>query len=138
MAVLGQRELIRLPKIEDDRGSLSFIEGTHHIPFEIRRVFYLYGIPGGAERGGHAHKLLHQFIVAVSGSFDIVLDDGVVEKRFHLDRPDLGVHVVPMIWAAIENFSPGSVCMVVASDLYDEADYYRDYSDFRSALASQK
>lgn len=126
--------LFELPKITDVRGNLTFIEGNRHVPFDIRRVYYLYDVPGGAERGGHAHKDLHQLIVAMSGSFDVVLDDGAEKKRFHLNRSYFGLYVCPMIWREIDNFSSGSVCMVLASNLYDEADYYRDYQEFLAGL----
>jgi dTDP-4-dehydrorhamnose 3,5-epimerase-like enzyme len=127
-------QLIQLPKIEDHRGNLTFIEGGQHIPFDIQRVYYLYDVPGGAERGGHAHKDLHQLLVAMSGSFDVVLDDGNAKKRFHLNRSYYGLYVCPMIWRELDNFSSGSVCMVLASNYYDESDYYRDYGAYRSAL----
>jgi hypothetical protein len=119
-----------LPKIADPRGNLTFIEGDRHIPFAIRRVYYLYDVPGGAERGGHAHKELHQLIIAMSGSFDVVLDDGAERKRFHLNRSYAGLYVCPMIWRGLDNFSSGSVCMVLASNRYDEDDYYRDYAEY--------
>lgn len=123
-------KIIELPKITDPRGNLTFIEGGNHIPFDFRRVYYLYDVPGGEERGGHGHKKLTQFIVAMSGSFDVVLDDGRNEKTFHLNRPYQGLYVCPKMWRVINNFSSGSVCMVLASDLYDEADYLRDYGEF--------
>jgi hypothetical protein len=129
-------KVVNLPKVSDPRGNLTFIEGTRHIPFEIRRVYFLYDVPGGAERGGHAHKDLQQFIIAMSGSFDIVLDDGNVRQRFHLNRSYYGLYVCPMIWRELDNFSSGSVCMVLASNLYDEADYYRDYQDFLRVVRS--
>ena len=122
--------LIDLPKITDSRGNLSFIENSRHIPFDIKRVYYLYDVPGGAERGGHAHKKLQQLILAISGSFDVVLDDGVNQKTVSLNRSYQGLYVCPMIWRELKNFSSGSVCLVLASELYDEEDYYRDYSQF--------
>lgn len=122
--------IIELPKISDPRGNLTFIEGRNHINFDIKRVYYLYDVPGGAERGGHAHKDLHQLIIAMSGSFDVILDDGKDKKRIHLNRSYSGLYVCPMIWRELDNFSSGSVCMVLASNRYDEADYYRDYSEF--------
>jgi hypothetical protein len=131
---LAECQLIDLPVIKEPRGNLTFIEGGRHLPFEIKRVYYLYDVPGGAERGGHAHKNLHQLIVAMSGSFDVVLNDGTQEKRFHLNRSYFGIYVCPMIWRELDNFSSGSVCLVLASNLYDEADYYRDYNAFRQAL----
>lgn len=126
-------KIIDLPKIQDPRGNLTFIESNNHIPFEIQRCYYLYDVPGGSERGGHAHKGLHQLIVAMSGSFDVVLDDGKEKKRVHLSRSYYGLYVCPMIWRELDNFSSGSVCMVLASNKYDEADYYRDYAEFMRA-----
>jgi hypothetical protein len=125
--------IVDLPKIHDPRGNLTFIEGGNHIPFDIRRVYYLYDVPGGSERGGHAHKGLHQLIVAMSGSFDVVLNDGCNTKRIHLCRSYYGLYVCPMIWRELDNFSSGSVCMVLASNVYDEQDYYRDYAEFMKA-----
>ena len=130
---LSQCRIVELPKIADPRGNLTFIEGNRHIPFEIQRVYYLYDTPGGAERGGHAHKALHQLIIAMSGSYDVVLDDGKQKKRFHLNRSYYGLYVCPMIWRELDNFSSGAVCLVLASNLYDEADYYRDYQCFLNA-----
>lgn len=130
--------VIDLPKITDVRGNLTFIEGGRHVPFDIQRVYYLYDVPGGAERGGHAHKELHQLIVAMSGSFDVLLDDGYEKKRFHLNRSYYGLYVCPMVWREIDNFSSGSVCMVLASNLYDEADYYRDYQEFLQGLKEKR
>jgi dTDP-4-dehydrorhamnose 3,5-epimerase-like enzyme len=123
-------KIIDLPKIHDPRGNLTFIEGGEHIPFNIQRVYYLYDVPGGSERGGHAHKGLHQLIVAMSGSFDVLLDDGKEKRTFHLNRSYNGLYVSPMIWRELDNFSSGSVCMVLASNRYDEDDYYRDYANF--------
>jgi hypothetical protein len=127
--------MIDLPKIGDPRGNLTFIEGGRHVPFDIRRVYYLYDVPGGAERGGHAHKDLHQLIIAMSGSFDVVLDDGFNKKRIHLNRSYNGLYVCPMIWRELDNFSSGSVCMVLASNHYDELDYYRNYDEFLKAAS---
>ena len=129
--------LINLPKIHDPRGNLTFIEGGNHIPFDIQRVYYLYDVPGGSERGGHAHKALHQFIIAMSGSFDVVLDDGCDKQRFHLNRSYYGLYVCPMMWRELDNFSSGSVCMVLASNEYSEDDYYRDYDQYLTARGLQ-
>lgn len=122
--------VIDLPRINDPRGNLTFVESGRHIPFDIRRVYYLYDVPGGAERGGHAHKGLHQLIIAMSGSFDILIDDGKDKKTVHMNRSYYGLYVCPMIWREINNFSSGAVCMVLASDYYDETDYYRNYDEF--------
>lgn len=122
--------LISLPKIQDPRGNLTFIEGGSHVDFDIQRVYYLYDVPGGSSRGGHAHKALRQLIIAMSGSFDVLLDDGREKKTFHLNRSYVGLYVCPMIWRELDNFSSGSVCMVLASNRYDEDDYYRDYDQF--------
>ena len=125
--------LISLPKISDPRGNLTFLEGGSHIPFEVKRVFYLYDIPTGEGRGAHAHKKCHQFLICLSGSFDVVLHDGTTEKVVHLNRPWHGLHIPPMIWAAEVNFDPGSVCLVIASDRYEESDYIRSWSEYVSA-----
>lgn len=131
-------KIVDLPKISDPRGNLTFIEGGVHIPFDIKRVYYLYDVPGGAERGGHAHKGLHQLIVAMSGSFDVVLDDGGKKKRVHLNRSYNGLYICPMIWRELDNFSSGSVCMVLASNKYDESDYYRNYEEYLQAQCLNK
>jgi hypothetical protein len=131
---LAHCRVLDLPKIHEPRGNLTFVEGGVHVPFNIARVYYLYDVPGGAERGGHAHKALHQLIVAMSGSFDVVLDDGHSKRRVHLNRSYQGLYVCPMIWRELDNFSSGSVCMVLASNRYDESDYYRNYDEFIAAL----
>jgi hypothetical protein len=130
---LADCKLVDLPRVHDPRGNLTFIEGGRHVDFDIRRVYYLYDVPGGSERGGHAHKALRQLIIAMSGSFDVHLDDGVDKKVIHLNRSYVGLYVCPMIWRELDNFSSGSVCMVLASNLYDEDDYFRDYCEFLSA-----
>jgi len=130
MNKLDHCRLVDLPKISDPRGNLTFIEGSHHIPFDIKRVYYTYDVPGGSDRGAHAHKQLHQLIIAMSGSFDVVLDDGFEKKRFHLNRSYFGLYVCPMMWRELDNFSSGSVCLVLASELFDPEDYYRDYNLF--------
>ena len=131
-------KILDLPKISDPRGNLTFIESPQHIPFDIKRVYYLYDVPGGAERGGQAHKDLQQLIIAMSGSFDILLDDGVNKERIHLNRPYFGLYVNTMVWRELDNFSSGSVCMVLASIPYDESDYYLDYGEFTQALQDKK
>ncbi|MCC6209310.1 MAG: WxcM-like domain-containing protein [Gammaproteobacteria bacterium] len=122
--------LIDLPKVQDPRGNLTFIESARHIPFRIERVYYLYDVPGGASRAGHAHKTLHQFLIAISGSFDVHLDDGREKKTFHLSRSYYGLYIAPGVWREIDNFSSGAVCLALASDIYREEDYYREYADF--------
>jgi dTDP-4-dehydrorhamnose 3,5-epimerase-like enzyme len=122
--------VILLPKIHNRAGNLTALENNKNIPFEIKRVYYLYDVPGGEDRGGHAHQELQQFIVAVSGSFDVLLDDGINKKIIHLDRPYIGLHIVPGIWRELLNFSSGTICVVLASEKYQENDYIRDYNDF--------
>src|SRR5215207_8482325 len=131
---LANCRIVQLPRITDPRGNLTFIEAPQHIPFEIKRVYYLYDVPGGETRGGHAHRQLQQLIIAASGSFDVVLDDGYERTSFSLNRSYYGLYVPRLIWRELENFSSGSVCLVLASELYDEADYYRDYDAFLDAV----
>ncbi len=133
---LSDCRLIDLPKVSDARGNLTFVEGHNHIPFDIKRVYYLYDVPGGADRGEHAHKDLHQFVISMSGSFDLLLDDGFEQKRFQLNRPYYGIYVCPMMWRYLDNFSSGSVCMVLASGPYDEDDYIRDRDEFLKAVGA--
>ena len=121
---------VNFSRRDDPRGSLSFVEGGRHVPFEIKRIFYLHNIVPGSSRGGHAHRLLHQVIAALHGSFTVMLDDGTSRKSFLLDRPDQGLHVVPGTWNELSGFSSGAVCFVLASDYFDEADYIRDYDTF--------
>jgi hypothetical protein len=123
--------LINLPKKLDARGSLTFIEGDVHVPFQIKRVFYLYDVPGGATRAGHALKTCQQFIIAVSGSFDSIVDNGSERVRYSLNRSFYGLYIPPLVWRELENFSSGSVCLVLASNIYDPDDYYRTYEEFR-------
>lgn len=129
-------KLIDLPKISDPRGNLTFIEGNHHVPFDIKRVFYLYDVPGGADRGGHALKTCQQFLVAISGSFDVILDDGKEKKRVHLNRSYYGLMIPPLVWREMDNFSSGAVCLVLASNVYDPKDYYRDYDAYMKAITT--
>ncbi len=131
-------KVIQLPRITDPRGNLTFVEGENHIPFPIRRVYYLYDVPGGETRGGHAHRQLKQFIIAASGSFDVVVDDGFEKKRFFLNRSYYGLYMPRMVWRELENFSSGSVCLVMASEVYQESDYYRDYQEFQEAVRVQR
>ncbi|HYU98763.1 MAG TPA: FdtA/QdtA family cupin domain-containing protein [Pyrinomonadaceae bacterium] len=130
---LADCKIIQLPVIHDPRGNLTFIESENHIPFEIRRVYYLYDVPGGATRAGHGHKVLQQLMIAMSGSFDVELDDGTEKKKYHLNRSSYGLYIPQMIWRDIDNFSSGSVCMVLASEHFQESDYYRDYEEFVAA-----
>lgn len=132
---LSECALIDLPKIQDPRGNLTFIEAGRHLPFKFERVFYLYDVPGGSDRGGHALKTTHQFIIAMAGSFDVVLDGGNGRQRFQLNRSYYGLYIAPMVWRELENFSSGSVALVLASGYYDEADYLREHGDFKRALA---
>ncbi|HEV7585640.1 MAG TPA: FdtA/QdtA family cupin domain-containing protein [Solirubrobacteraceae bacterium] len=132
---MTRHRLLDLPRIPDHRGSLSFIEGGRHIPFEMRRVFYLYDVPAGESRAGHALKDIEQVLIAVSGSFDVILDYGEERHRITLNRPSIGLYLPSLVWRELENFSSGSVCLVLASNVYAEASYYRDYSLFKSALA---
>ena len=131
---LSKCKIVELPKIADARGNLTFIEANRHVPFEFRRVYYLYDVPGGEVRGGHAHKGLQQFIFAANGSFDVILDDGFESTRFHLNRSYYGLYVCPMIWRELDNFSSGSVCVVLASEFFDEEDYIRDHETFRKLV----
>lgn len=135
--MVKRHKIIKLPKISDLRGDLSFIEGSRHIPFEIKRIFYMYDIIEGKERGGHAHRNLEQFIVAVSGKFDVVIDDGFQKKIITLDNPHTGLYMPRLTWCNLNNFSLGAVCMALVSNYYDEADYYRDYDEFLSAVRKE-
>lgn len=126
-------EIVTLPRITNPKGNLTAIEEHVHVPFDIRRVYYLYDVPGGENRGGHAHRALEQFIIAVSGSFEVVLDDGNSRRSYFLNRSYYGLYVPPMLWRELENFSSGSVCLVLASEPYDEADYIREYDEFVAA-----
>ena len=131
MANVYDCSLIELPRIASPSGSLTPIYGEETLPFQIARVYYLYDIPGGETRGGHAHRDLHQLIVAASGSFDVLLDDGTNRRVVHLNRPYFGLYLTNMIWRELLNFSSGGICLVLASDVYREDDYYRDYDEFR-------
>ena len=127
---------IDFPKIVESRGNLTFIEGTKHIPFEIKRVYFLYDVPSGATRGGHAHKKLFELMIALSGSFDVVLDDGKEKKKFFLNRPHYGLLLPPGVWRELENFSSNSVALALASEIYIEEDYIRDYGVFKKMVDS--
>jgi hypothetical protein len=122
--------IIELPKISARQGNITFVEGIKHVPFSIERVYYIYDVPGGEERGAHAHIELMQILVSAMGAFDVILDDGHQKKKFHMDRAYYGVLVPRMIWREIVNFSSGGICLVLASQPYNEHDYIRDYSHF--------
>lgn len=129
--LLDKVELINLPKITDPRGNLSFFEGNDHIPFEIKRTYWIYDVPGGEVRGSHAFKNSHEFIVALSGSFDVVLNDGKSEEIFSLNRSYFGLYVPNLLWRKLENFSTNSLALIVSSIKYDELDYIRDFENFK-------
>lgn len=129
-----QYNIIQLPKFSDPRGNLSIVEAGLHTPFDIKRVYYLYDMPAEAERGAHGHKILQQLIIPLAGSFEITLDDGYSKKSFYLKRPWEGLYIPPMRWRELNNFSSGAVCLVLASEHYDEKDYFRDYNAFLKAV----
>jgi len=122
--------IIELPKIHNKEGNITPVHNSKEIPFDVQRIFYLYDVPGGESRGAHAHKTCHQFIVAASGAFEVLLDDGIAKRVVQLNRPYMGLHIPPGIWASEINFSSGSICLVLASHSYDEKDYIRDYDDY--------
>lgn len=128
---MKEPELIELPKIFDDRGNLSFVESENHIPFKIERTYWIYDVPGGAFRGGHAYRRLNEFIIAISGSFDVILNDGTSEYKFQLNRSYYGLYVPALYWRHLENFSTNSFALILASGKYDENDYIRDFDQFR-------
>ncbi|MGO8800382.1 MAG: sugar 3,4-ketoisomerase [Roseiarcus sp.] len=130
----GRSGILDLPVVPEARGNLTFIESGQHVPFEIRRVYYLYDVPSGASRGGHAHRNLEQLLIAVSGSFDVAVDNGSVKKRYTLNRSHFGLYIGPFNWREIDNFSSNSVCLVLASMHFDESDYFRDYDAFIRSL----
>lgn len=127
-------QIIELPKILDDRGNLSFVEELKHIPFEIKRSYWIYDVPGGAVRGGHAYRENDEFVIALSGSFDVVLDNGLDKNVYHLNRSYYGLYIPRMIWRSMENFSTNSLALVVSSAEYDEKDYIRDYEIFQKEM----
>ena len=127
---------LKFPRIKDSRGNISFIENSIHVPYDIKRVYYLYDIPANSKRGGHAHRTTQQTIIAVSGSFDVHIDNGKEKLTIHLNRPYEGLLLPNMIWREIDNFSSGSNCLVIASELYDEKEYIRDYSNFKKMTSS--
>lgn len=129
--------VIPLSKVQNRAGNITVVEGNNHLPFEIKRIYYLYDIPGGENRGAHAHKNLYQLVVATAGSFDILLDDGRNKKIIKLNRPDYGLLIVPGIWRELFEFSSGSVCLVLASETYSEEDYIRNYDLFKKIKKTQ-
>jgi hypothetical protein len=131
MTSVSDCQLVQLPRIQNRSGNISIFENTDNLlPFDVKRIFYLYDIPGGESRGAHAHKNCHQFLVAASGSFEVILDDGKTERSVWLNRADIGLHIPPGIWASEVNFSSGSICLVLASEEYDEEDYLREFDEF--------
>lgn len=136
MTKLDECQILDLATINDARGNLTVVESNRDIPFAVARAYWLYDVPGGASRGGHAHKQLQQLIVAVSGSFDVILDDGRAQRTFSLNRSHYGLFVPRMVWRELTNFSSGSVCVVLASEHFDESDYYRDHGEFVAAAAA--
>lgn len=130
MSTIDDCRIIELPRLLDARGNLSFAEQNNQVPFEIKRVYWVYDVPGGEARGGHAHKELNQLIIAASGSFTVILDDGVNKRSFFLNRPYKGLLLKPGLWRVLDDFSSGAVCMVLASDVYKADDYIRDYQEF--------
>jgi dTDP-4-dehydrorhamnose 3,5-epimerase-like enzyme len=135
---LSEVRLIQLPILEDFRGNLSFFEGSSHIPFEIKRSYWIYDVPGGQTRGGHAFKTQHEFIVALSGSFDVKLNDGVSDKTYSLNRSYYGLYVPNMIWREMVNFSTNSLVLIVCSTSYSETDYIRDFDEFQKLTLNEK
>ena len=132
-------KIIELPKIIDERGNLSFVEEMIHIPFKISRTYHIYDVPGGQKRGGHAYKNLQEFVIALSGSFDVLLDDGNEKKTFSLNRSYYGLYIPKMIWRSMENFSTNALCYILASSSFDHNDYIRDYEKFiKTKIEKQK
>ena len=131
--ILDACETIELPKVSDPRGNLTFVEGGRDVPFEIRRAYWIYGVPGGEERGGHAYRRLHEVLIALSGSFEVHLDDGQRRRTHLLSRGYVGLYVPNMIWRQLDSFSTNAICLVLASAEYDEADYIRDYGEFQGS-----
>jgi dTDP-4-dehydrorhamnose 3,5-epimerase-like enzyme len=125
-------QIIEIPKILDERGNLSFVENLNHIPFEIKRCYWIYDVPGGTERGGHAYKENQEFVIALSGSFDVIIDDGSKKETFHLNRSYYGLYIPKMMWRQMNNFSTNSLALILSSTEYDEKDYIRDYELFKS------
>lgn len=136
--MISDVRLIQLPKISDARGNLTFIENSQHIPFDIKRVYYLYDIPAETDRGEHAHKKLQQLIIPLSGSFELTLDDGFNKQNFILKRPWEGLYICPMLWRELNNFTSGATCLVLASEVFSADDYIRDYNEFIRLIKLKK
>lgn len=132
--MLSNVKIINLPKIEDPRGNLTFVEENHHIPFDIKRVYWIYDVPGGEIRGGHAYKKNKEFIIALSGSFDVIIKDGNKRKKFSLNRSYYGLYVTEMLWRSMENFSTNALCLILASEKYNEKDYIRNWDEFKKIV----
>jgi dTDP-4-dehydrorhamnose 3,5-epimerase-like enzyme len=132
--MLSNVKIINLPKIEDPRGNLTFVEENNHIPFDIKRVYWIYDVPGGEVRGGHAYKKNKEFIIALSGSFDVIIKDGDKRKKFSLNRSYYGLYVPEMLWRSMENFSTNALCLILASEKYNEKDYIRNWDEFKKIV----
>jgi hypothetical protein len=137
MALTYDCSIFELPRLKNRAGNITPIHNSVEIPFDTKRVFYLYDVPGGDSRGAHAHKECHQFLVAASGSFEVLLDDGRTKRVIHLNRPYIGLHIPPGVWASEVNFSSGSICLVLASHTYNEADYIRNYEDYLNYVGAK-
>lgn len=129
-----ESQILNLPKIEDPRGNLTFVEENNHIPFDIKRVYWIYDVPGGEVRGGHAYRKNKEFIIALSGSFDVIIKDGDKRKKFSLNRSYYGLYVPEMLWRAMENFSTNALCLILASEKYNEKDYIRNWDEFKKLI----
>jgi oxalate decarboxylase/phosphoglucose isomerase-like protein (cupin superfamily) len=139
MLSVFQCSIVELPKIKNRAGNITVVDhSASTLPFDVKRIFYLYDIPGGESRGAHAHKECHQFLIAASGSFEVLLDDGKTKRQVQLNRANVGLHIPPGIWASEINFSSGSICLVLASHTYNEADYLRNYEDYLKYLNLDK
>ena len=136
MSTIDDCKILQLPAIRNRQGNLTPIHSKTDVPFDIKRIYYLYDVPGGASRGGHAHKELQQLVVSVMGAFDVILDDGRNRKTVHLDRAYFGLYIPRLIWRELDNFSSGAICLVLASLPYDESDYYRDYDEYVRTVES--
>lgn len=134
---IDQCRLIQLPMVSHPSGGLTFLEGDRHVPFAIKRVYFIHGVPSGSRRGAHAHLALHQVLVAANGSFEVILDDGTTRRSFVLGDPNQGLYICPMIWRELVGFSEGAVCLAIASEYFSENDYVRDYAHYLQKLAGR-